>query len=126
MKQLLSILLFLFSAGDAIAQHRVVPLLQGSQNFKINGGGRAQFGGKSRIVIPIQVPKNAIYIYYTISTKNGSSGNFPQAVQLVAQLASMISSTATIPLQTLSALAGRISQISREAVVDVFLFPSSQ
>tara|TARA_R110002051_G_scaffold325205_1_gene426319 strand:- start:2749 stop:3663 length:915 start_codon:yes stop_codon:yes gene_type:complete len=60
-----------------------------SRDIYLNGGTRAQFGGKSRTYIKFDLPKNTIQWYYSFTTTKGKSGtgNLNLAVQLTGMMA---------------------------------------
>ena len=67
------------------------------RSFYLNGGLRASAGGKSRVVIPFDLPKNTIEWYYSFSTSEGTSGtkNLNLAIQLSSYLVDQTVATAT-------------------------------
>ncbi|WP_298426143.1 hypothetical protein [uncultured Kordia sp.] len=73
-----------------------------TRSIYLNGGLRSQFGGKSRIYIPIDLPKNTVKWYYSFSTKKGKSGI--QNLNLALQLSSMILDPSTLTSQVTSQL----------------------
>lgn len=102
MKQnyLLSIVLFIFINAGFSQQKgvtRETVKLVDDRDLYLNGGTRAQFGGKSRTYIKFDLPPNTAEWYYSFTTTNGASGtgNLNLAIQLTAMLAdpSGISST---------------------------------
>jgi len=91
-KTLLFILLLLLIVTRLSSQitkitHKTVTLVE-QRSIKLNGGGRAAFGGKSRTCIEIDLPKNTIewYYCYTTSANENETSNLNLAVQLTSLL----------------------------------------
>jgi tetratricopeptide (TPR) repeat protein len=87
-KLLLVITLFQIYSGytqEVIKEsHQIIE----TRSIYLNGGTRAAFGGKSRVNIKIDLPKNTEKWYYSFSTSKGKSGtkNLGLALQLSALL----------------------------------------
>jgi|TARA_R110002012_G_scaffold321121_3_gene547641 hypothetical protein len=60
-----------------------------NRSIYLNGGLNANFGGKSRTVLKIDLPPNTVEWYYSFSTTKGESGtqNLNLAIQLAALMA---------------------------------------
>lgn len=67
--------------------HKTTTLVE-QRNIKLNGGGRAAFGGKSRTFIEVDLPKNTLewYYSYTTSANENEISNLNLAVQLTSML----------------------------------------
>lgn len=104
MKKKLVITLFFisiiqFSFGQEFEIVRETKKLIDSRDIYLNGGMRAEFGGKSRISIKIDLPPNTVEWYYSFTTTEGENGtaNLNLAMQLSRMLVdpSGLSSIAT-------------------------------
>ncbi|HPF10568.1 MAG TPA: hypothetical protein PLP62_03900 [Flavobacteriaceae bacterium] len=67
---------------------REVKQLVRTRNIYINGGLRAEFGGKSRVFIPVDLPPNTVKWYYSFSTSRDE--NNAQNINLGLQLTAII------------------------------------
>lgn len=109
MKKFLLIVLFISIYSFSFSQYTKTTLdtktIVKERSIYLNGGMRASLGGKSRIVIPVDLPKNTVEWFYSFSTKKGTSGikNLNLALQLVPLLAdytgiaSNLTSELTVP-----------------------------
>lgn len=100
-------LLFLFiffNYGEAqeIEIIRETKQLVDNRDLYINGGARAQFGGKSRTYIKVDLPENTIQWYYSFSTSKGKSGT--NNLNLAIQLAGILADPSGITSKTVSAI----------------------
>lgn len=86
-----------------------------NRDLYINGGARAQFGGKSRTYIKVDLPPNTIQWYYSFSTSKGKSGT--KNLNLGIQLAGILTDPSGITSNVLSA----IDVPEGEATADVYL-----
>ena len=89
------------------------------RNIYLNGGARASMGGKSRTVIPIQLPPNTYAWYYSFSTTPGASGI--QNLNLLAQL----STIALNPIGLTSAITSNIKVPQGSYSIDAYLLDQS-
>lgn len=108
MKKLISLIIILSLAVSSVfgqtykKVRKVVPILT-NQNFYLNGGTRASFGGKSRTNLLISLPINTIEWYYIFSTTPDEGGS--QNLQIVSQLSKLVDPTGTTAVITSSLLA---------------------
>ncbi|TAH30409.1 MAG: hypothetical protein EAZ06_03500 [Cytophagales bacterium] len=108
MKKLITLIILLSLAVSPIfgqtykKVRKVVPILT-NQDFYLNGGTRASFGGKSRTNLLISLPKNTIEWYYIFSTTPNEGGS--QSIQIVAQLTRLVDPTGTSAVITSALLA---------------------
>lgn len=58
------------------------------RDISLNGGLNASVGGKSRVLVPVDLPSNTIEWYYSFTTSKGESGseNLKLAIQLTSLL----------------------------------------
>lgn len=80
--------LFTSQAQDFKSIYKVVPIMS-DQKFYLNGGARADFGGKSRAILEINLPPNTVEWYYAItsSPNQGQTQSIGLAAQLIRLLA---------------------------------------
>ncbi|WP_299121991.1 hypothetical protein [uncultured Tenacibaculum sp.] len=86
-----------------------------TRDLYINGGARSHFGGKSRVYIKIDLPKNTDHWYYSFSTSAGKGGT--KNLNLAIQLAGLLADPSGFSSNILTAI--KIPQGS--ASVDVYL-----
>jgi hypothetical protein len=74
-----SILFFsvFLSASQTLKKERKLVQVVSPQTYYLNGGTRATFGGKSRTMLKIDLPKNTIEWYYSFSTNKGQNSKIP-------------------------------------------------
>jgi len=93
MKTIVAIVAFIFSVNGIFAQeiHRirkVVPIM-GQQTIYLNGGVRADLGGKSREFVKVDLPPGTVEWYYIFTTQperaqdNGPLNLVPQLTRLL-------------------------------------------
>ncbi|HNP66847.1 MAG TPA: hypothetical protein PKH16_02990 [Aequorivita sp.] len=91
-KKLVNTLFFIsiiqFSFGQEFEIVRETKKLIDSRNIYLNGGTRAEFGGKSRTSIKIDLPPNTVEWYYSFTTTQGENGT--QNLNLAMQLSPML------------------------------------
>ena len=83
--------------------------------ISLNGGLRSQVDGKSRTIIPVNLPKETISWYYTFST--GSAGSGVKNLQLLMQVSALIAD----PTKVTSFALSNIKIPSGSHTVDVYL-----
>lgn len=114
MKKLISIiLLVMIIVFTASAQQHVESIMQ-NENYQLNGGMRASIGGRSRTVIPIQIPQGCIQIVYSVVAQRTSDAT--QDINLALQLTDLLGSYASV----LSA-AGHVRLPRGTETVDAFI-----
>lgn len=86
-----------------------------SRDIYLNGGTRAEFGGKSRTSIKIDLPPNTVEWYYSFTTTKGESGT--GNLNLAIQLASMLMDPSGLTSQTISI----VKVPEGVAAVDIYL-----
>ncbi|MBS1773957.1 MAG: tetratricopeptide repeat protein [Bacteroidetes bacterium] len=112
---LLSLFIYLnLSAQNYTTQHKIETVIA-QRSIYLNGGARASMGGKSRVTIPIQLPRNTVRWYYSFSTSPGESGT--DNLNLLVQLSSIVVAPAGITRNALS----NIQIPSGSASIDVYL-----
>jgi hypothetical protein len=67
-----------------------------TESVSLNGGIRSDFGGKSRVLIPIDLPPNTVEWYYTFSTTPINSPAL--ALSLVSQLTKLLDPTGELSI----------------------------
>jgi hypothetical protein len=65
MKKLLYLFPLLLSLLAHAQEKEIISIIE-NETYELNGGLRSQFGGRSRIALPINIPSNASTIVYTI------------------------------------------------------------
>jgi tetratricopeptide (TPR) repeat protein len=114
------LILILFTYQFAFTQEyeivRETKKIIDSRDIYLNGGTRAQFGGKSRTYIKVDLPQNTVQWYYSFTTTQGQSGT--SNLNLAVQLTSMLSDPTGLTSSTLSA----IKVPEGVATTDVYLF----
>jgi hypothetical protein len=99
MKRTISLLtLFILPLFCFAQTHRVIGIVQ-NDVYELNGGVRASVGGRSRIVLPIEVPFGTESIVYTIVAKrNGepTETTFNLALRLGALLSGNVAVSAAV------------------------------
>ncbi|MFB0926279.1 MAG: hypothetical protein QMB65_13510, partial [Vicingaceae bacterium] len=88
------------------------------RSIYLNGGTRASVGGKSRVVIPFDLPQNTVEWYYSFSTSEGTSGTkkLNLAIQLSTLLVDQTGTTAN--------LMNQVKVPSGSSGIDVYLLNS--
>jgi len=106
MKQILTFLVALSFAlivnGQTVQRERKVVQVMSPQTFYLNGGTRATFGGKSRILINISLPPNTVEWYYSFSTSKNE--NSSMSIGLISQLTKLVDPTGLTAIATSSIL----------------------
>lgn len=74
--------------GQYTKTERLTNTVVQQRSVYLNGGLRSSTGGKSRVVIPFDLPKNTIEWFYSFSTSKGTSGikNLNLAIQISSYL----------------------------------------
>ncbi|MDO5104381.1 hypothetical protein [Capnocytophaga sp.] len=72
--------------------------IQAEQNFYLNSATYLGFNGKTRTVIPLEIPKNAVKVFYTVAVTESKTpiGNLRLAAQLSSLLLDPTGITSTI------------------------------
>lgn len=65
------------------------------RSITLNGGLRSSVGGKSRVLIPIDLPKNTVEWYYSFTTVPAESGT--DNLNLMIQLSNLVSIPGIVP-----------------------------
>jgi hypothetical protein len=89
-KKLILAFLFTLSIFSVTAQTYTVSTLIEKRAYYLNGGARASLGGKSRVTIKIDLPKNTKKWYYSFSTTPGADGT--KLLNLGVQVGAALSS----------------------------------
>jgi hypothetical protein len=93
MKKILYIIIFCFFSITAITSQvtrkelSAVQLIQ-TRSIYLNSKARADFGGKNRTTIKVDLPKNTKYWFYSFTTQEGENG--AKNLNLLAQLSSLV------------------------------------
>jgi hypothetical protein len=121
MKTILSFILAItttLSFGQYTKTEKTTKTLVQQRSIYLNGGARATVGGKSRVVIPFDLPQNTVEWYYSFSTNAGTSGtkNLNLAVQLSTLLVDQSGTTAS--------LMNQVKVPSGSSSIDVYLLNS--
>jgi hypothetical protein len=99
--------------------------ITGPELYKLNSTTRSGFGGKCRLYVPLNIPRNTVYCYVTIST---SSGNESQMIvngaDLLTQVSSKIPSATAQGVAILATLSEHILKVYKGSVVDGSFIPS--
>jgi hypothetical protein len=82
---------------------RKVVNLMSQQDFYLNGGIRAQFGGKSRVYYRIDLPENTVSWYYVFTTHSGQSP--APIINLLTQITSLFDPSGLAPIVASAILA---------------------
>lgn len=93
------------------------------ENFYINSGSNASFkGGKSRIIVPINLPDNTVEWYYKYSGTRSSDevSKVKQSFNLFGELSKLIDNISPIGLTTNIAI-NQLSQPPGSDVCDIYL-----
>lgn len=91
-----SILLLFFSliAFSTTAQkYTVVPIELGSE-YVLDAGSETLIGGKSKMVIPVELPKGTVRWYYKFATSQKTRSN--KSLQLLSELAAVVTGQTAI------------------------------
>lgn len=102
------------SAQNYTTQHKIETIVA-QRSIYLNGGARASMGGKSRVTIPVHLPKSTVRWYYSFSTSPGESGT--DNLNLLLQLSSMVVAPAGITRTALS----NVQIPTGSASIDVYL-----
>ncbi|GET46259.1 hypothetical protein [Capnocytophaga felis] len=62
--------------------------IQAEQNFYLNSATHLGFGSKTRTVIPLEIPKNAVKVFYTVAVTEAKTPI--KNLRLAAQLSSLL------------------------------------
>lgn len=116
-KVLLVALVSLLS-GQLVAQNRTLQPLVNQNRFWVNGGMKASYGGRSRIVIPVELPAGSVGVVYTISTQ--ASEKAPLASSPLVSLLAESNPYAAAAMGAVK-LAQALSGSTMESQVDVYL-----
>lgn len=73
MKKLITLIAIIYCACGFSQKTEVVEVVS-KQLYTVNGGFNSAFGGKSRILIPINLPKNTVEWYYRFSANKSKNG----------------------------------------------------
>ena len=85
-----------FNSSVSWKESYVTEVIQKPQKFYINGGSNATFkGGKSRILLPLNFPKNTIKWYYEFSASRNENdiNTVSESLNLAGELSSLIDNT---------------------------------
>ncbi|MBK5214539.1 MAG: tetratricopeptide repeat protein [Flavobacteriaceae bacterium] len=104
-----------YSYGQEFEIVRETKKLIDSRNIYLNGGMRAEFGGKSRTSIKFDLPPNTVEWYYSFTTTKGESGN--GNLNLAIQLSRMLLD----PSGLTSIATSRVKIPEGVAAADIFL-----
>lgn len=88
--------LLVFASLDIHAQKYTTHTLIEKREYYLNGGVRSFLGGKSRVTIKIDLPKNTKKWYYSFSTMPGSDGT--KLLNLAVQIGATLSSGGLVGL----------------------------
>ncbi len=121
MKTLLSFIIVLtgyLSFGQYTKTERTTKIIVEQRSIYLSGGARASVGGKSRVVIPFDLPKNTVEWFYSFSTSDGTSGtkNLNLALQLSTLLVDQTGTTAS--------LMNQVKVPSGSSSIDIYLLNS--
>jgi tetratricopeptide (TPR) repeat protein len=96
-------------------QYKTVTLIE-QRSYYLNGGARAALGGKSRVVVKIDLPPNTKRWYYSFSTSPGEDGT--KLLNLGIQVGAAISTSGLA-----SAVASNLEVPSGSNSADVLVLP---
>lgn len=101
MKTLLSFILAItttLSFGQYTKTEKTTKTIIQQRSIYLNGSARGSVGGKSRVVVPFDLPQNTVECYYSFSTSAGTSGtkNLNLALQLSTLLVDYTGTTASL------------------------------
>lgn len=101
MKTLLSFILAItttLSFGQYTKTEKTTKTIVQQRSIYLNGSLRGSVGGKSRVVVPFDLPQNTVECYYSFSTSAGTSGtkNLNLALQLSTLLVDYTGTTASL------------------------------
>lgn len=85
---LLSCLLVFESAGQRFTRSTTLQSIVPERIITLNGGARRSMGGKSRVIIAINLPPNTKSWYYSFSTSSNGSGT--RNLNLLLQLTNLM------------------------------------
>ena len=92
MKSLFTVTIFAITSTLSYGQYtkteRTSKTIVQQRSIYLSGGLRASAGGKSRVVVPFDLPKNTVEWYYSFSTSEGTSGT--KKLNLAIQLSSYL------------------------------------
>lgn len=115
-KIFISTLLWVLITCNVVAQKYTAVTLIEKRAYYLNGGARASLGGKSRVTIKVDLPKNTIKWYYSFSTMPGENGT--KLLNLAVQVG------ATLSTGGLTALAAKSFEVPEgSGSVDVIVLP---
>lgn len=109
--------IFTTAVGQASQNLRKIISLD-KESVALNGGIRSDFGGKSRVVIPIDVPPNTIEWYYTFSTTRTTNSGIE--LRLVEQLTKLVDPSGMTAL-----VASALFTPTGSSACDVYLMDAS-
>src|SRR5690242_1657722 len=99
--------------------------ITGPELYKLNSTTRAGLGGRCRLYAPLNIPRNAVYCYVTISTSSGDeSQRIISGANLLAQVSSKIPSVTAQGVALLATLSEHILNVYKGSVVDASFIPS--
>lgn len=117
----LSVGIFSFGQELKLQAYKVA----GPELYKLNSTTRAELGGSCRLYVPLNIPRNAIYCYVTISTAGGNESQQVQnSVNLLAQVSSKIPTVTSQGIATLATLSEGILNVYKGSVVDISFMSS--
>lgn len=119
MKKLFILLLLpLFSYGQYTKTVNQTKVLVEKRDVYLNGGLRASAGGKSRVLVPVELPSNTVEWYYSFSTSKGESGT--KNLKLAAQLATLVAD----PTGITASISSKINVPQGSSSADIYLLDS--
>lgn len=107
-------LLFFIPIISLAQQYKTVTLIE-QRSYYLNGGARASLGGKSRVVVKIDLPPNTKKWYYSFTTTPGEDGT--KLLNLGIQVGAALSTSGLA-----SAVASNLEVPSGSRSVDLFVF----
>lgn len=113
----LAIFFFSFISLESIGQTLKDTVIIQQRSYYLNGGARATFGGKSREIIKVDLPKNTKRWYYSFTTSAGQDGT--KLLSLGLQVAATLSTGGLG-----SAVASSIEVPPGSSTVDVIVLPT--
>lgn len=70
----ITLLFFIIPLISIYSQNYEIVKVVSEQIYTINGGLNSAFGGKSRLLVPVKLPKNTIQWYYAFSANKSKNG----------------------------------------------------
>jgi tetratricopeptide (TPR) repeat protein len=110
------ILLLFFPILSFAQEYKTVTLIE-QRSYYLNGGARAALGGKSRVVVKIDLPPNTKKWYYSFTTTPGEDGT--ELLNLGIQVGAALSTSGLS-----SAVASKIEVPSGSGSADVLVLPT--